>query len=186
MKRIVLWVVLAACAVISQEARAQSDLGLKGVGAAIGFVSPENVDGVFSFGVFADNGMITPKIGLESRLDYWSHSEESFGAKASVSDMTLGARGKYYFEVTNPKIRPFAGAGLGIHFLHAEVTIPAGGGFPEETIEDSSTKLGLDLGGGLTTPINPRTNFNAELWYGIVSDVSQFSLRVGMVYALGQ
>src|SRR5262249_43753739 len=144
---------------------AGSNMGLKAIGAAVGFVSPENTDGVFSLGGFADWGMITPQIGLESRLDYWSHSETGFGGvKASVRDVILGARGKYYFEMANSTLRPFAGAGLGLHFLHEEAVIPAQNGFPEMRTEDSSTKLGLDLGGGLVIPINPRADLLTEVW----------------------
>ena len=206
MKPIVLLLALAICTPASSEATTHAtnqhaahatrthseppaqhstDLGLKAVGLALGFVSPENVDGTFSMGVFADCGKITPRIAIEPHLDTWGHSEESFGAKASIRDVALGARGKYMFEVANPKIQPFAGAGLGLHFLHAEVTVPAQGGFPEMKAEDSTTKLGLDLGGGVSMPINPRSNFLGEVWYGIVSDVSQFSLRAGITYRLG-
>jgi len=185
MKR-VLWLTLAACTLANGSAMAQSDLGLKNVGVAVGFVSPEDLDGTFSLGVFADHGLITPRVGLESRLDYWSASQRSFnGAEASVSDVTLGARAKYYFPVDHPTLRPFAGGGLALHLVHAEVTIPAQFGNPEMTAEDSSTKLGLDLGGGIAMPMNPRWDFLGELWYSIVSDVGQFSLRAGLSYKLG-
>ncbi len=185
MKRNVLLLTLAFCVLASGAATAQSDLGLKNVGVAVAYVSPEDLDGTFSIGVFANHGTIAPRIGLESRLDYWSHSEDSFGAEAKVSDIAIGARGKYYFQAANPKIRPFAGAGLGIHLLHAKVTTPPQFGFPAMTIEDSSNKLGLDFGGGLATALGPKTDFLAEVWYGVVSDVNQFSLRVGMSYRLG-
>jgi len=66
------------------------------------------------------------------------------------------------------------------------VDIPAQGGFPAMTEEDSTNKLGLDLGGGLQTPINERMDFHAEAWYGIVSDVNQFALRVGVSQKIGQ
>jgi opacity protein-like surface antigen len=181
---VVSFVALALCAATSGSASAQSDLGFKSVGAAVGYVSPEDLDGTFSIGVFADHGTITPQIGLESHLDFWSWSEEAYGVEAAVSDISLGARGKYYFEVAHSSIRPFAGAGLGLHFVHAEVTVPPQGGFPEMSAEDSSTKLGLDLGGGMATTIGPKTDLLAEIWYGIVSDVGQFSLRVGMSYKL--
>jgi opacity protein-like surface antigen len=176
---------LALGVLVSTQAFAQSDLGLKQVGVAIGYVSPEDIDGTFTFGALMNWGTITPRIELESRIDYWSHSEEQFGAEASVSDLTLGARGKYFFEVAHPTLRPFAGAGLGLHLLHAKVTIPAFGGFPEQTAEDSETRLGLDIGGGVVTAISPQLDFMGELWYGIVSDVSQLQLRVGMGYKLG-
>jgi hypothetical protein len=185
MKSRILAVTLALCALSVSSAWAQSSLGLKSLGVAVGFVSPENLDGTFSFGVFADHGTIAPRIGLESRIDYWGWSESAFGAKTSVTDIAVGARGKYYFSVVHSPIRPFAGAGLGMHFLNAKVSVPAQGGFPAMSIEDSSTKLGLDLGGGLAMPVAPRTELLGEIWYGVVSDISQFSLRVGMSRKLG-
>lgn len=185
MKRFTLFLAVALTLATAPTAMAQSDMGLKNLGAAIGFVSPENLDMTFSIGAFADWGTIAPNIGLETRLDYWGWSENQMGMETSIRDITLGARGKYYFETANPKVRPFAGAGLGMHFITAEVTIPPMPPFPGENYSDSQTKLGLDLGGGIATPINPRTDFLAEAWYGIVSDVSQFSLRAGISYKLG-
>jgi hypothetical protein len=185
MKRIVLLLAVAACVLAASTASAQSDLGMKGLGAAIGFVSPENGDGTFTIGVLADHGTLAPQIGLESHIDYWGNSDSSFGVEAKLSDIAVGARGKYYFPVANPSLRPFAGAGLALHFIHAEVTVPAQFGFPAMTAEDSSTKLGLDLGGGLATDLSPRTDFLAEMWFGIVEDVSTFSLRAGLCYKLG-
>lgn len=185
MKRIALMLAILGCTMGATQALAQSNLGFKRIGAAVGYVSPEDLDGTFSIGAFADMGTITPKISLEPRLDFWSWSDESFGVKSSVSDVTLGARGKYWFEVTNSRIRPFAGAGLGIHFLHAKVDIPAQGGAPAMTEEDSTNKLGLDLGGGIQTPMNERMDFHAEVWYGVVSDFNQLSLRVGVSQKIG-
>jgi opacity protein-like surface antigen len=185
MKRNILLLTMALCALAASSAMAQSDLGLKNVGVALGYVSPEDLDGTLGIGVFANHGTIAPHIVLESRIDYWGQSQEAFGAKSEVSDIAIGARGKYTFETANPKLHPFAGAGLAIHMVHAKVTIPAQFGFPEQTAEDSSTKLGLDLGGGIATPLGPRTDLLGEVWYGIVSDVSTFSLRIGMSYKLG-
>jgi opacity protein-like surface antigen len=181
MKRIVISVLMSA--IVTTGAMAESDLGFKDVGAAVGFVSPDNLDGTFSIGVSVDHGNVTRNIGLESRLDYWGQSESAFGAEASVRDIAIGTRGKYFFELTNPKLRPFAGAGLGIHFLHSEATVSMPG-FPETTVDDSATKLGLDLGGGMAAAVGPKTSLLGELWYTAVSDVSQFSLRFGMSYSL--
>jgi hypothetical protein len=183
MKRNVLLLTLAIGLLASSAALAQSNLGLEGVGVAVGYVSPEDFDGTLGFGVFANHGFLAPRWGLESRLDYWSQSEGAYGVEATVSDVTLGARSKYYFE-SKSTVRPFAGVGLGLHFLHAEVVTPPQFGFPETRVEDSSTKLGLDVGGGIAAPLGPRTDFLGEAWYGIVSDVSQFSLRAGLSYAL--
>ena len=168
----------------ASRSTSRSDFGLKGLGVAVGYVSPENLDGTFSIGAFANLGMITPNIGLEPRLDYWGWSRSEFGVDAKVHDVALGARGKYFFDLKNSTIRPFAGAGMALHFVGEQVVIPPQGGFPATTASDSQTKFGVDLGGGITTPAGPRADFNAEAWYGIVSDVSQFSLRAGMSFKL--
>jgi len=184
MKRKALFLLLALGLMSASEAMAQSKIGFNAIGGNVAFVSPENLDGTFGLGVFADLGQVAPNIGLEPNIEYWSFSENQFGVETSLRDISLGMRGKYYFEVTNPKVRPFAGAGLGLHFLHAEsaVAIP---GFPAASAEGSDTKLGLDVGGGISTALNSKNDFRAEAWYGIVSDVNQFALRVGVSHKLG-
>jgi hypothetical protein len=166
------------------ESDSGARLGFRAIGGSLGFVDPEGADGTMLLGVFADMGRITPRIALEPRIDYWSKSEESFGARASVRDVIVGARAKYLFETSNPKLQPFAGAGLALHFLHSEVSVPVPPGFPAINADDSATKLGLDIGGGVSTPLGLRSDLMGELWYGIVSDVSQLSLRVGVSYRL--
>jgi opacity protein-like surface antigen len=184
MKRTIFFVSLAIGVLAAGSAMAQSNIGMRAVGGSLALVSPENVDGTVGLGVFADLGTITPNIGLEPMLEYWSTSQEAFGAKASLRDVSLGCRAKYYFETTNPKLRPYAGAGLGLHFLHAEASYSSPG-FPTYSSDASDTKLGLDLGGGLMTPIGPKNDLHFELWYGLVSDASQLALRVGLSHKLG-
>lgn len=178
--RIVVLLVLC-CALASQNALAQSNMGLKAAGVQVGMVDPEGADATLGLGAFADWGSPTPNTRLASHLDYWSKSESSlFGGEVSVRDIALGMRGKYLFPVSSPKIQPFAGVGLGMHFLSSKVEVP---GFV--SMEDSSTELGLDLGGGFTTPLNPKTDLQAEMWYGIVDSFNQLSLKVGMAFKLG-
>lgn len=190
MKRSGLFLALAVCMLAWQSAWAQTDLGLKAMGGTVGMVSPENVDATFGLGIFLDHGTIVPPIGLESRLDYWSKSESagSFGS-TTVRDVVLGVRGRYMFSNLNPKITPFAGAGLAMHSLNVKVEIPAQdfGGFvvPGMEVEDATTKLGLDLGGGISAPINLKTSILAEMWFGVVNDFSQLSVKVGFSYRLG-
>jgi opacity protein-like surface antigen len=183
MKARILLCSLILGALLSHEASAQSDMGLKRIGAMIGYVSPEDLDGTFGFGVFTDLGTITPKIGLDAHLDYWSETQEGFGAKASIHDIVLGSRGKYLFELKNSSIRPFAGAGLSMHFLKAKVTFSDPNSGTMEA-EDSTAKLGLDLGGGLATSLSEKVDFHAETWY-VISDIDQFSLRMGLSMKMG-
>lgn len=174
------------CIFACSQASAQADLGLRGAGIELGIVGPEDVDATIGFGIFADLGKITPNMMLEAHLDYWSQSEDLFtGGDASVRDIALGSRAKWMFPVSNPKIKPFAGAGLGIHFLKFEADAPPTILFPQGfTVEDSSTKIGLDIGGGLMATMNDRTDFIAELWYGFVSDANQLALKAGILYKL--
>jgi len=185
MKRSVLLLTVAALA-LAAPAFAQSDLGFKRIGGAIGFVDPEAANTTFSLGIFADHGTIAPHWGLESHLDYWSQSDDLFGVKNSFRDIALGARVKYHFVVSNPKVRPFVGGGLGMHFLKAEATVPAFGPFPASTVEASDTKLGFDLGGGVGTPLSPKVDLLGETWFGIVDSMNQWSLRAALSYKLGQ
>jgi opacity protein-like surface antigen len=183
MKRKALLVVLALGLLSAGQAMAQSNISFRAIGATAAFVSPQDLDGTIGLGVFADLGQLAPNIGLEPNIEFWSKSDNQFGFESSIRDISVGMRGKYYFEVANPKLRPFAGAGLGLHFLHAETTanIP---GFGTVNASGDDTKLGLDLGGGISTPINSKNDFHAEAWYGIVSDVNQFALRVGVSHKL--
>lgn len=178
---------VAFCTMGSQNARAASDVGFKGAGVKLALVDPDNVDMAVGFGGFVDLGRVTNEIQLEPFVDYWSQTESQFGAELSVRDLAFGMRGKYNFPVSSMKVQPYAGAGLGIHMLKAQVSIEdqdLGGGLilPGYTVEDSFTRLGLDLGGGMATHLSPTTDLLAEMWYGIVSDVNQFSVRVGVEF----
>jgi opacity protein-like surface antigen len=204
MKRIlVALLALAICTLVSQDARAQgrtqakprthaqsgADFGLKGIGVEAGLVSPEDIDATLGFGVFADLGTIAPRVNMTTHLGYWSKTEGMSGVgEASLRDIALSVRGRYMFPVSSPRIQPFGGAGLGLHFVHAKVDVPdqiiGGFLFPGFTLEDSQTKVGLDLGGGLAMPMNPKTDLQAEMWYAIVDGVSQLSLKAGVEFKL--
>jgi len=185
MRRFALFLTFALCSLVCQPAWAQSDIGFKNAGADVGIVSPENLDATFGIGVSADVGGFSPLVRVEPRFDYWSKSEDTWGGSVSVRDVAFGTRVKYYFPVSNPRLRPYAGGGLGIHLFKSEVEVfdPYFGG--TMSVEDSSTKLGIDLGGGLATPVSLHTSFVAEAWYGAVSDFSHFTLKVGFSYAFG-
>lgn len=180
MKRRIVAFTLAISVLAASSAFAAADLGFKNAGVTAGFVSPENLDGTFNISGYVNHGELAPRWNLESHLGYWGWSESFGGVETSIRDIVLGARTKYSFEVANPKFQPFVGGGLGFHFINVEVSDPSFG-----SVDAGETKLGLDLGGGFHMPVSPRADFVAESWYGIVSDVSQFSLRAGMQWKLG-
>lgn len=183
-------VAFAICAVAVQDATAESNMGLKAVGGNVGLVSPEDVDETVGFGIFADWGNLAPAWQLGSNLDVWSKSEDfPFGGEVSIRDISFSTRAKYLFAVSSPKFQPFVGGGLGLHFIRGEVTIPEedlGGGFfiPETTYSETQTELGLDLGGGFRTPLGAKSELAGDLWYSIVDDFSQLSLKLGVAFRI--
>jgi|GEM_PF-605128 len=182
-KRIVVWTVLVFCTLLSQNAWAKTDLGMRSLGVDAGFVDPSNVDGTFGFGAFANMGNLSQDVRLQPHIGYWSKSQEFGGAKASVSDIAFSTRALYMFHGTSPKFRPYAGGGVGVHFVKAkaETTFPP----PGMSATDTSTKLGLDMGGGFTTPLSEKADFCVDMWYTAMSDVGHFSLKAGVSFDLG-
>lgn len=179
------------CAFIFSNAFAQSDLALRGIGVKIGMVDPEDVDTAFEFGLFADLGTITSNVSLESYVNFWSIKNDiTGGGELLVRDFVIGAKSKYVFSTASPIIRPFAGAGLGFHILKSGVDIPAtyfGGSMIMPAVSESDTeiKIGLDIGAGILADLNQSWAIQGEAWYSVVSDISQLSLQVGLLYKLG-
>jgi outer membrane protein W len=178
------------CMVGVQNASASSDIGWRSIGGDVGLVDPDNAGSTVGFGLFADLGTMATRLHLSPQLSYWSKSENAFGVDASVSDISLTARGKYMFAVSSGSFQPYAGAGLGLHFVTAKVTIADQdfGGFiiPGMSTSDTQTKIGLDLGGGFVTPLSAKTDFTGDIWYTVVEDVGNFQMTVGLAYKLGK
>jgi len=195
-KAILVLALFLFCIMASQNAlakpakRSNSNIGLNRLGLEAGLVDPEAAGSTLGFGAFADLGNLSRDIRLSSHLGYWSKSESDFGAEASIRDVSVGARAKYMFHVSSPKLQPYAGAGLGLHFFHMKVEVPdqdMGGGFviPGFTAEDSATKLGLDLGGGVLKPLGPKTDLFVDLWYTL-ADIDQLSMKAGVSFLLSR
>jgi len=181
-KRIVMCAVLFICIIASQNAWAGSGVGLRSLGVDMGFVDPDKVSGTVGFGAFANMGNITPDIRLVPHIGYWSKSEEFFGTKTRVNDISFSTRGQYMFPVSSPKFRPYAGLGVGMHVVGVKVSDP---GPPATDVSDSRTKLGMDLGGGFVTMLSQKNDLYVDFWYTAVSDVAQLSMKVGISFDVG-
>jgi len=177
------------CVAGVQNAFASTNIGWRSIGGDIGLVDPENVGGTLGFGAFADLGILSTRFHLSPQISYWSKSEDAFGVSASVSDISFAARGKYMFPVSSRSFQPYAGGGLGIHFVTAKVTIDdqiIGGFFiPGMSASDTQSKIGLDMGGGFVAPLSAKTDLTGDLWYTFVSDVSHLSMTLGLAFKLG-
>jgi len=184
-------IAILACVLVltlgASAASAQANLGFKGVGVRVGYVNPENIDATFAFGVFTDLGTFHPNVSFETYMNYWSKSMDAYGfGETKFRDIIVGAKAEYLFNVASPKVRPFVGAGLSLHFLHGEVSIaPLTVGtltIPGTSVDTSDTKLGLDFGGGLRAGLSPTIDFVGEAGFSLVSDVSQFGISAGILF----
>ena len=170
------------CTVGSQNAWATSDIGFKRLGVDVGIVDPEAAGSTVGFGAFADLGRIAPDVRLSTHVGYWNKSENQFGAEASVRDINFAARASYMFHTNSPKFQPYVGAGPSLHLFKVEVSVP---GFPTMSAEQSETKFGVDLGGGTSMPVSPKTDLFGEMWYTL-ADINEFAFKAGVSFKLGQ
>lgn len=176
---------LVFCISPVQSAWAKSDLGLHRLGVDVGMVDPEAVGGTLGLGGSADWGTFSPRVHMSSHLGYWSKSEDfGFGAETSIRDVSFTQRVTYHFRVSSPKFQPYVGGGIGMHFYNVEVSVPDFGG-GTVTASESETKLGFDLGGGVQTPLSPKTNLYGEMWY-TAADIDQFAFKVGVSFQLSK
>jgi hypothetical protein len=184
-------VLLAALAliVVASATPAAAKIALTGIGGHLDYVDPENIDAVVGFGGLVDLGTITPKIGLEGNVDFWSKSMDFLNWKATTRVIAIGATGKYYFAMKDSALRPFAGAGLALHLIHGKVEYNSGYlpyyGFTGSA-SSSDSKVGIDVCGGTLYGLSTKLDLLGELRYRLVSDVSQMVLRAGIIYRMGQ
>jgi opacity protein-like surface antigen len=170
---------------VKSKPSSSGGFGLNRLGVEAGLVDPEGASSTLGFGVLADLGHVARDIRLSSHLDYWNKSENDFGAEASIRDISFSTRARYMFHVSSPKWQPYAGAGLGMHFFHSKVVVPGFGFVPDMTVEDSATKVGLDMGGGVLTPVSPSADVFADLWY-TVADIDQIAMKAGVTFRLNR
>ena len=157
---------------------AQTDLGPKGVGGFLGYVDPEHVGGTLGLGAVVDMGTLTPKLGLDLEMLYWSKSKGPSGREVSWRDLTLAAHAKYRFSLPGSSVEPYLGGGIGPHFVKSE--------HEQTNTSASDTKFGLHLLAGAEYPASLKVTVFGEWRYAIVSDFNQFAIFAGAKYKLGQ
>jgi len=154
-------------------------LGFRGIGGRIGLVDPEGASSTVDLGVHIDAGEFAHNIRLQPIVEYWSVGQDVtlFGSTYSVDlkDFSIGADVNLDFPLQDSRLTPYAGGGLGLHWLKASNDAPGGA-------EVSDTKLGLNLQGGIRTDVMPNLAVFGELRYNFVSDANQLKLLGGFTY----
>jgi hypothetical protein len=112
---------------------AQADLGLKALEARLGFVDPEKpIDNTFIVSAAMDLGRVTPDLGLEINIDFWSKSQDVLGEDWTATSLGFLANLGYMFK-TDSSFHPFLFGGMGLHYWDAD---------------DAAIELGFDAGAG--------------------------------------
>jgi hypothetical protein len=93
----------------SSAASAQWEQGKRFAGPHIGL---SGVGSTISFGAGFEQGY-NKNIGIGAVVDYWSYGEGGF----DFSYFALAVLGNYHFPVTDTKIDPFLGLGLGYYVV---------------------------------------------------------------------
>src|SRR4249920_1194900 len=160
-----------------RSAKPQSDvgLGIKGIGARLGYVDPENASGAAMLGLHMDAGTIVRGVHLQPYMGYWSTGVNVSGVSADMSDLEFGTNVDVDFPLQGSRMTPYLGGGLGLHFLSADSNVP-------NAASQSDTKFGLNILGGIRNQMMPNVSLFGEVGYSFVSDAGQFKFLGGFTY----
>ena len=162
-------------AMAQTETAREPGLGFQGLGARIGFVDPEGASSTLELGVHIDAGQITRGVRLQPVVEYWSLGQEVGPYDSDISDLSFGLDINVDFPLQDSRIVPYAGGGLGMHFLSFDSTVP-------NVPDNSETKLGLNIQGGIRNDIMPNLSLFGEARYNFVSDANQLKVLGGFTY----
>jgi len=153
----------------AEPAESGHGLGLQGLGARIGFVDPEGASSTVALGVHLDAGEFVRHVHIMPMVEYWK-----VGASGvDISDLMLGTDVNVDFPVEGGRVIPYAGGGLGLHFVKFDNPVGPG---------SSDTKLGLNIQGGIKDQVMPNLGIFGEVKYSFVSDVNQLKIMGGFTY----
>jgi len=146
-------------------------LGLEGLGARIGFVDPEGASSTVALGLHVDAGEFVRHVHIMPMLEYWKVGVSGL----DIKDLMFGADVNVDFPVEGGRVIPYAGGGLGLHFVSFDVP-------PGISGDNSKTKLGLNIQGGIRNQVMPNLGIFGEVKYAFVSDVNQLKVMGGFTY----
>lgn len=134
------------------------DDGQVAVGAEFGaFVPDDEFDGTWLIGGLVEY-YVTRRVGIRTSLTY-TNPEFERGTDDHLRQVRLGFDGIYNWE--RGKWHPFAGAGLGIHFLRLT---------ENDNELDSDTEVGFNLLGGVEYFLTREATLKGEVRYQFVGD----------------
>lgn len=150
---------LLVCALGATAATAHAQAVVGGAGPRVGFsTGPDQI----VFGGQLIIGEIAPQLTFDPSLEF------GFGDHLTLISGNFDVH--YHFVVQGSSWRPYAGAGLGIHFVQFDNPAPFG--------DDSETDVGGSLIVGAGVPTQSGNRFFGELKLGI-GDSPDLKMMVG-------
>ncbi|WP_044211900.1 outer membrane beta-barrel protein [Flammeovirga sp. OC4] len=126
--------------------------------------------GFTAFGDYILNDIMS--VGLE--VGYGAVSIE--GSKLSFIPV-MGSF-KYHFELKNKQLHPYAKGNFGFISVQYDEGIHDG-----TSVQNSVTRIGIGLGGGIIYDIDERLGLFGELSYKTVSGFNDFGVNFGVIYS---
>jgi hypothetical protein len=149
---------VAALALVPAFAFA-APITVTGIGPRVGFsVDPDQI-------VIGGHAVIGE---IVTNLTFDPSFEIGFGDDLSVISLNFDMH--YHFEIRDTEWRPYAGAGIGIHFIEADL--------PPPFQDDSNTEVGGSLILGAGVPTQAGNRFFGEAKFGL-GDVPEIKMVVG-------
>lgn len=167
---------LAATALLVAAPAARAAGGFTGLDAMTATVFQEDQSSFSGLGLrfkLADSRLVE---GIEflPTVEYWRNSStvDAFGLRAVRRDATISGDARWLFP--GDAWRFYAGAGLAVHFLSSEVTLPGLRG------NDSLTKGGLTLLGGVVFGQQAKIGNFLEAKGHLVGGYRQLKINMGL------
>lgn len=176
--RSLVFVTLAASFVPSAHAGAV--VGIEGMTATVMQREQSSFSGI-GLRARVRSTQLIEKVEFLPFIEYWRNTStvQPFNIKSSRSDATIGSDIRYIGEWKGMK--PYAGAGIGLHFLSSEVEAPDLG-LPHG--QNSIVKGGLSFMGGANFALAGKLENFIELKYHHVPSFSQLKIHMGLTYNL--
>lgn len=174
------FLVLTLAASFAPAVRAAEIVGIDGMTATVLQQHQSSFSGL-GLRTRVRSALLIPNIEFLPYVEYWRNTStvQPFNVSSLRSDGTVGCDARYVTEFRG--FHPYAGAGLGLHFLHNEVEAPTLG---LARGESSLVKGGVSLLGGATFPLAGRLENFVELKYHHVPDYSQVKINMGLAFNL--
>ncbi len=128
--------------------------------------------------------MITDNIALAPSLIYWI--PKSYFADYKLKWFEVDLNGHYYFDAGG-NVKPYALAGLNFSFITVPVLDWTGGwlgGGSFTTKNSTTTKVGLNLGGGVEFDIDAPIKPFGQINYTIIDSFDQLVIMAGVRFPL--